>query len=419
MMKALWFVPVAPLAVVERFGATGKRSGSWIQTLEDAVKRSGQLDLGVVCEWGQDFYFEHDGVAYFGVTGGAASPAYRRFLRNWGLGAGDSRRSLDRCVALVDRFGPDVIHVHGTERYFGLLAGLAQVPVVVSLQGVLTVCARQYRRGVTVHPLDWLDPLEYVKGHGLAHGESHMKRRVGRERSIMTQADLLLGRTAWDREVASILSPSTPYRECGELLRPEFGGVVWRGPSDELTAYTTTGGAPYKGLETLVEAIGLLADSGRRVNLRVGGDVLGTQMGKASIRLSRRLGISHAVSFCGGLSTEAIAREIQTCSVYVCASHAENSPNSLAEAMMVGAPCVVSAVGGVLSMVTDGQTGFLVPDSDPWALAGAIGRLADDHELARRLGREARELAMSRHSEQTVMAQLLAAYHCVRQGSLG
>jgi len=64
-------------------------------------------------------------------------------------------------------------------------------------------------------------------------------------------------------------------------------------------------------------------------------------------------------------------------------THADNSPNSLAEAMVVGTPCVAGAAGGIPTLGRDGVDALLVQHDDPYALAGAILRLIDDPPLAR------------------------------------
>ena len=74
-------------------------------------------------------------------------------------------------------------------------------------------------------------------------------------------------------------------------------------------------------------------------------------------------------------------------------SHIENESNALIEAMLVGAPSVAAAVGGVPSVVRDGVDAVLYHDSDPFALAGAVGGVLGDPALARRMGEVARERA--------------------------
>jgi glycogen synthase len=56
------------------------------------------------------------------------------------------------------------------------------------------------------------------------------------------------------------------------------------------------------------------------------------------------------------------------------------------EAMACETPVVASAVGGILEVVVDGETGLLVPPAKPEALAEALRRVLDDPALARRMG---------------------------------
>jgi len=63
---------------------------------------------------------------------------------------------------------------------------------------------------------------------------------------------------------------------------------------------------------------------------------------------------------------------------------------SCAEAMAFGRPVVASAVGGLLDLVRDGETGLLVPPRDPVALRAALDRLLADPALRAQLGAAAR-----------------------------
>ena len=66
-------------------------------------------------------------------------------------------------------------------------------------------------------------------------------------------------------------------------------------------------------------------------------------------------------------------------------------PLAVSQSMALGLPVVASRVGGIPEMILDGQTGLLVPPSDPPALAAALERLLRDPEYAARLGGAARE----------------------------
>ena len=61
-------------------------------------------------------------------------------------------------------------------------------------------------------------------------------------------------------------------------------------------------------------------------------------------------------------------------------------PNVLMEAQAFGVPVLSTDVSGIPELVIDGETGLLVPQRDPQALAAALRRLLGDEALRRRLG---------------------------------
>lgn len=84
--------------------------------------------------------------------------------------------------------------------------------------------------------------------------------------------------------------------------------------------------------------------------------------------------------------------------VFVLPSLAEGISNTILEAMATGLPIVATNVGGNSELLVDGTTGFLVPRSNPDALAAAIRRYADDPDLRLGHGVSARRRCESKFS---------------------
>jgi starch synthase len=80
------------------------------------------------------------------------------------------------------------------------------------------------------------------------------------------------------------------------------------------------------------------------------------------------------------------------------------------EAMACGTAVVASAVGGIPEVVSDGETGLLVPPDDPDALAAGLNALIGDPGRAAALGRAGRERAVAEFGWQAVAAQTAALY---------
>ena len=96
--------------------------------------------------------------------------------------------------------------------------------------------------------------------------------------------------------------------------------------------------------------------------------------------------------------------------VVACPSHREGFNVVCAEAMAYGRPVAAGAVGGLLDLVVDEETGLLVPPRDVGALRAALERLLGDDELCKRLGAAARERARTHFSWDRVTDATMAAY---------
>jgi glycosyltransferase involved in cell wall biosynthesis len=88
----------------------------------------------------------------------------------------------------------------------------------------------------------------------------------------------------------------------------------------------------------------------------------------------------------------------------------EGTPVALVEAAAAGVPAVATRVGGVPSVVLDGETGLLVADGDASAVAAAVTSLLSDAPRRRAMGVAARARAVEKWSDARLLADLRALY---------
>ncbi len=81
------------------------------------------------------------------------------------------------------------------------------------------------------------------------------------------------------------------------------------------------------------------------------------------------------------------------------------------EAMAAGKPVVASRLGGLIDVIQDGQTGFLVEAGNSKELASAIHRIAADSLLAAQLGRHGRDRARTAFTMTHNAECITGAYH--------
>ncbi len=102
-----------------------------------------------------------------------------------------------------------------------------------------------------------------------------------------------------------------------------------------------------------------------------------------------------------------VAALLAASDIFALPSHFEGLPMSVIEAMLCALPVVATDIRGPREQVVPGETGLLVPPHDAPALARALGRLAADAALRRRLGEAGRMRALSLYDERMVVERTL------------
>lgn len=417
-MRVLWFTDWQPPAVRRRLGLPDLPGPqAWVDTLADRLSQEPGVDLSIATTADPRLpRFTDGGVAYEVVPLPAPRSRWARLAADWRHQM-TSPEAVSRGAALVRELAPDVVHVHGTEGVFGLLAPrVAPLPCVISLQGILQAYQRRYFAGRSSAEVARLAAsAQFLKGRGVLHRYWMLRRQAVRERDIMRSGRWFIGRTGWDRRVLAAVNPGAAYFHCDEIMRAEFYAARWSAPTPRgARIYTTSSALLGKGTETLLVAVALLARRGRPdVRLRVAGVQPGSEVDGLYRRAARRLGVDERIDWLGRLDAGGIVAELLAADVFAYPSHVDNSPNSVVEAMLVGAPIVASRVGGIPSLMKDGEEGLLVPRGDTAALAAALGRLLDDHDAAVRFAAAARATALRRNDPEHIVARMLEVYAAV------
>jgi glycosyltransferase involved in cell wall biosynthesis len=132
----------------------------------------------------------------------------------------------------------------------------------------------------------------------------------------------------------------------------------------------------WKGLDVLLAACA-------RVEIPVHLDVFGEgSLREELVREAAGLGVDAV--FHGFVPD--VRDRLAAADVFVLPSRGDNAPMSILEAMACGLPVVSTRVGGIPELVSNGETGLLVPPDDPAALAAAIETLTSNPDLRARLG---------------------------------
>lgn len=329
------------------------------------------------------------------------------------------------------KLGPNgrVIHVPGgPEAPYNKNRIVDHLPQFVD--GVLDLARREGLRYDVVHSHYWLSGLvarELRRAWGapivqMFHTLGHMKnsvasspkayepeRRIEGEAEVMAFADRLVAVTPLERaqmvwlygaDAGKIsVVPAGVDLDLFRPVPPEEAKRILGLPATRRIVLFVGRIEPLKGIDTLLRAMALVVPEIPcwQEDLSViiiggapgaGVEQVNAEMGRLE-RLRAELGIQELVTFQGAKDQDTLVYYYCAADMVVMPSHYESFGMVALEAMACGTPVVASKVGGLAYNVQDSQTGFLVPDRDPEALAAKIQLLLCDDDLRQKLGSQA------------------------------
>ncbi|MBR2609981.1 glycosyltransferase family 4 protein [Desulfovibrio sp.] len=168
-----------------------------------------------------------------------------------------------------------------------------------------------------------------------------------------------------------------------------------------------------KGFPELLTAMARLRDDGFPVRLTLVGD---GNWKRKLVEIRKRLHLEDLVDMPGFVPNDRIRTFMEEHDMLVVPSVVHTNgdrdgiPNVIMEALSCGMPVVATDVCGVGEVIRDGETGYLIPQRDPAALADAIRRMLSDREAALRMAQTGRELVFRMFDTETNIAALQDLY---------
>ena len=413
-MRVLWFSTNPACYKSSQTNNGGYNGGGWMSSLQQELMKCEDTELGICfCMDNQPQKAEQQGVIYYPI------PYHRKKTKDKLLDIihyKDVRRDevlwpyyINKFKETINDFNPDVIEVFGSELYIGLAVIAAKElskPYCIHIQGILSLYIYSF-----LPPS--MSKLKYYMSEGLFLSYrkfqylTYWRRSIHREKKIFQAASNVIGRTEWDKEAMEILAPQATYHYGGEILRPCFYEKSLRTIPTSPVIVTTSSNASYKGFDLVLKIADILKNV---MHIDFKWKVFGNITPRFFEQIANLNHQDLNINICGVATAEQLREALLHSTVYVQPSYIENSPNSVAEAQILGVPVVATNVGGTSSMVTHGKDGFLFPATDPYMAAYSIKYLIDNEKINVEIGRQACYTALLRHDKIKIIEQLLNTY---------
>lgn len=288
-----------------------------------------------------------------------------------------------RAKKAINQIKPDILHVHGTEGGYFIPTTRSKIPCILSIQGIIGECMK--------HEPSFSGYLQ-----------------LPYERYAIWKTKLFGCRTIFDSSYIKKHNKKAVIFDLPEAINNIFFQNQWNAPVDPSLLFVGSI-IKRKGIEDLIAAIHLLKVTFPDIKLKIIGAGTEKYINYLNLKL-KKLDIVSNILWLGNRNSAEIAFELSKAKIFVLPTLIDNSPNSLAEAMAAGVPCIATRVGGIPSMIEDGYDGLLFQKNNIPELANLIKRLINDTDLQERLSKNGRKTTFSRNYAPKVSLRYFQVY---------
>ena len=407
-MKIIW------LSNKLLLGQDSGSTGTWLGTMAQELAKSGSVQLGNISAGSVAEVTRQD----HGPFQQWVVPTTTKWNRN-GL---PSKKIVLDIINAVEEFSPDLVHVWGTEYFWGMLTArkLINRVALLEIQGLIYTIAKVFHGGLTAkEQLACVGLKEILRQSTIWQNQ----RRFGAwgvfEKEIIAQHHYITVQSKWVEAQVKAVNPVCTIFENDRLLRePFYSAETWQYSGKHQVFCSAAYSSPFKGLHVAIRAVAILKNRFPNIRLRIAGAHQKEGLRQDGyiawvVREVKRLGVRSNVNWLGPLNASQIVSEMQASSVMVIPSFIESYSTSMKEAMLVGTPVVATYTGGLPSLAKDETSALFFSIGDEAMCAYQLERVLTDRELATQLSEQSRKIALERNDRKRIIKNQLDTYRFV------
>lgn len=166
-----------------------------------------------------------------------------------------------------------------------------------------------------------------------------------------------------------------------------------------------------KGVNELIQAFGMLSKDNVDVKLMIVGSYE-KELDPVAAETQKEIEINENIVFVGFQSD--VRPYILAADALILPSYREGMPNVVMQAGALNRPCIVTNINGSNEIIIEGKNGNIVPRKDTQALYNMMKTYCEDNNKVKEMGRNARELIVSRYRRQDLWDAMLKEYQSLK-----
>lgn len=434
-MRILWICNIMLPAIAEKLHKEYSVREGWLTgVLNRMIESNGnnEVTLGICFPYTENDASFHETFEFTNHSKNAMSVECFGFAENLATPEKYDALLEKRFAQILDQFKPDMVHIFGTEFPHALACAKAfhnPDRLLVGLQGIISKCAESYTADLPDKIINRNTFRDILKKDGISMQQKKFFIRGEFEKETLSLAGNVTGRTEFDKSAVENINKKAKYYFMNETMRPVFYDDKWElAYCRKHRVFFSQADYPLKGFHYLLQALPQILVRYPDAEIVVAGNsIVKNRTIKDKIKISgygkylrdymNEWELNSKIEFLGTLTAEEMKEQYMLCHTLICASSLENSPNSVAEAMLLGVPVIASKTGGIPSMIEDGKDGILFEKGNSSELADAVIKLWSTDELCEQLSLEANKKARETHNPQKNFERLMEIYRQIVSNS--